>query len=177
MPGAVRTSIGVRGIPREEAHDVTSWVDGLGGDAPGRAGEALRGDAADPSNSDGTYKLGYLLGFCRTFRICLVTTCQPSDCILVAYGNLSSFVLHCGIWEVRVKYSELVEGNTTLTEKQEFLTGGEMTAITIRIPKNLKDAAAERAALKGISFSAYARMCMIAELAPEAGKGGAASVG
>lgn len=61
MPGAVRTSIGVRGIPREEAHDVTSWVDGLGGDAPGRAGEALRGDAADPSNSDGTYKLGYLL--------------------------------------------------------------------------------------------------------------------
>jgi predicted DNA binding CopG/RHH family protein len=85
--------------------------------------------------------------------------------------------LHCGIWEVRVKYSELVEGNTTLTEKQEFLTGGEMTAITIRIPKNLKDAAAERASLKGISFSAYARMCMIADLAPEAGKGGAASVG
>ena len=52
-----------------------------------------------------------------------------------------------------------------------------MTAITIRIPKNLKDAAAERASLKGISFSAYARMCMIADLAPEAGKGGAASVG
>ena len=42
-----------------------------------------------------------------------------------------------------------------------------MTAITIRIPKNLKDAAAERASLKGISFSAYARMCMIDNLVYE----------
>ncbi len=66
-----------------------------------------------------------------------------------------------------MKYSELVEGEATKTERQEFLTGGEMTAITIRIPKNLKDAAAERAALKGISFSAFARMCMIDNLADE----------
>lgn len=63
-----------------------------------------------------------------------------------------------------MKYSELVEGDTTRTERQEFLAGGETTAITIRIPKNLKQAAAERAALKGISFSAYARMCMIDDL-------------
>lgn len=41
-----------------------------------------------------------------------------------------------------MKYSELVEGETTKTERQEFLTGGEMTAITIRIPKkNLKETA------------------------------------
>ena len=66
-----------------------------------------------------------------------------------------------------MKYSELVEGETTKTERQEFLTGGEMTAITIRIPKNLKEAAAEHAALKGISFSAFARMCMIDNLARE----------
>lgn len=66
-----------------------------------------------------------------------------------------------------MKYSELVERETTKTERQEFLTGGEMTAITIRIPKNLKDAAAERASLKGISFSAYARMCMIDNLVYE----------
>lgn len=63
-----------------------------------------------------------------------------------------------------MKYSELVEGKTTRTERQEFLTTGDTTAITIRIPKNLKEAAAERAALKGISFSAYARMCMIDDL-------------
>lgn len=75
-----------------------------------------------------------------------------------------------------MKYSELVESDATQTQKQEFLTGGDMTAITIRIPKNLKDAAAERAALKGISFSAYARMCMISDLAPEGPLGGAASV-
>ncbi len=67
-----------------------------------------------------------------------------------------------------MKYSEFVEAaETTKTERQEFLTGGEMTAITIRIPKNLKDAAAERASLRGISFSAYTRMCMIDNLANE----------
>lgn len=67
MPGAVRTSIGARGIPREETHDVTSWGDGWGDSAPNRAREVPREvpreGAADPSNLDGTYKLGYLLPF------------------------------------------------------------------------------------------------------------------
>lgn len=75
-----------------------------------------------------------------------------------------------------MKYSELVEGDATLTEKQKFLTGGNMIAITIRIPKNLKDAAAERASLRGISFSAYARTCMISNLALEGAVGGATGV-
>lgn len=66
-----------------------------------------------------------------------------------------------------MKYSELVEGDATQTQKQEYLTSGDVTAITIRIPRNLKEAAAEWASLKGISFSAYARMCMIADLAPD----------
>lgn len=61
MPGAVRTSIGARGIPREEPHDVTSWGNGLGEGAPGLTVEVPREGAADPSNWDGTYKLGYLL--------------------------------------------------------------------------------------------------------------------
>lgn len=39
--------------------------------------------------------------------------------------------------------------------------GGGMTTTTIRIPRNLKDAGAEMAARKGISFSAYLRMCML----------------
>lgn len=60
-----------------------------------------------------------------------------------------------------MKYSDLVENGATDTEKQEFLVGGDMSAITIRIPKNLRDAGKEAAALRGISFSAFIRMCMI----------------
>lgn len=63
-----------------------------------------------------------------------------------------------------MKYTDLVEGGATETEKQEFLVGGDMTAITIRIPRNLRDAGKETAALNGISFSAYVRICMIEEL-------------
>ena len=46
--------------------------------------------------------------------------------------------------------------------------GGDMAAITIRIPKNLRDAGKEAAALKGVSFSAFIRMCMIQELSGKA---------
>lgn len=63
-----------------------------------------------------------------------------------------------------MKYTDLVEGGATDTEKQEFLVDGDMTAITIRIPKNLRDAGKEAAALKGVSFSAYVRMCMLENL-------------
>lgn len=63
-----------------------------------------------------------------------------------------------------MKYSELVESGATVTEKREHLVGGDMTTITIRIPRNLKEAAAETAVLRGMSFSAFARMCMIDEL-------------
>jgi len=64
-----------------------------------------------------------------------------------------------------MKYTELVEGKATETEIREFLSEGDMTAITIRIPKNLKDAAAEAAPHRGMSFSAFIRMCMMDELA------------
>ena len=64
-----------------------------------------------------------------------------------------------------MKYSELVESGATTTDKREFLSGGDTTAITIRIPKNLRDAGKEAAALNGVSFSAYVRMCMLEKLA------------
>lgn len=64
-----------------------------------------------------------------------------------------------------MKYSELVGNNASEFEVREFLSDGGMTAITIRIPKNLKVAAAESAAGKGMSFSAFIRMCMMEELA------------
>ena len=63
-----------------------------------------------------------------------------------------------------MKYSELVNSGATETELQEQLVGGDMTIITMRIPRNLKEAGAEAAALRGISFSAFIRMYMIEEL-------------
>ena len=63
-----------------------------------------------------------------------------------------------------MKYSELVRSEASAPDIQKFLADGEATAITIRIPKNLKDAAMEAANLKGVSFSAFVRMCMIEEL-------------
>lgn len=64
-----------------------------------------------------------------------------------------------------MRYSELVESKTTESKIREFLTDGEMTAITFRIPKNLKDSAVEAASLKGMSFSAFIRMSMMEQLA------------
>lgn len=66
-----------------------------------------------------------------------------------------------------MKFTELVDSGANTTKQQEYLAGGGMTAITIRIPSNLKDAAVEAAALKGMSFSAFNRMCMIDELVKE----------
>ena len=63
-----------------------------------------------------------------------------------------------------MKFTELVDSGASETNLHEYLVDGEQTAITIRIPSNLKDAAAEAATLKGLSFSAFARMCMIDEL-------------
>lgn len=63
-----------------------------------------------------------------------------------------------------MKYLELVHNGAPETELQEQLTGGGMTTITMRIPRNLKEAGAEAASLRGISFSAFIRMCMIEEL-------------
>ena len=64
----------------------------------------------------------------------------------------------------QVKYSELVNSVATETELQEQLVGGDMTTIIMRIPRNLNEAGAEAASLRGISFSAFIRMCMIEEL-------------
>lgn len=61
-------------------------------------------------------------------------------------------------------YSDLVEKGATKQELKEFFAGGGQTAITIRIPANLRDAFKEEAELRGMNFSAMLRMCMIEEL-------------
>ena len=63
-----------------------------------------------------------------------------------------------------MKYSELVNSGGTETELQEQLVSGDMTTITMRIPRNLKEAGAEAANLRGISFSAFIRELLIVDL-------------
>ncbi|MBQ2016336.1 MAG: hypothetical protein II207_04975 [Clostridia bacterium] len=61
-------------------------------------------------------------------------------------------------------YSDLIEKGASRQELKEFFAGGGQTAITIRIPANLRDAFKEEAELRGMNFSAFLRMCMIQEL-------------
>ena len=61
-------------------------------------------------------------------------------------------------------YAELVKNNACPTDIQKYLAEGDITAITLRIPKNLRDAAKEAASMRGMAFSAFVRMCLIEEL-------------
>ena len=64
-------------------------------------------------------------------------------------------------------YSDLVEKGASRQELKEFFAGGGQTAITIRIPANLRDDFKKEAELRGMNFSAMLRMCMIEELAKD----------
>ncbi len=64
-------------------------------------------------------------------------------------------------------YADMLKRGASATEMREYLVDGEMTAITIRIPRNLRDSAKKAAQLRGMSFSAFIRECMIDELANE----------
>ena len=66
-----------------------------------------------------------------------------------------------------MKYSELVDSGATPTEIQAFLVGSENVPVTMRIPQNLRDAAKETAELKGLSLTAYVKMCLIERLSKE----------
>ena len=61
-------------------------------------------------------------------------------------------------------YADMIRNNANSTDIREYLVSGDQTAITIRIPDTLRDAAKEAAALKGTSLSAYVRECLIKEL-------------
>ena len=63
-----------------------------------------------------------------------------------------------------MEYAELVKSGACATDIQKYLTEGDATAITLRIPENLRDAAKEVAAMRGMAFSAFVRMCLIEEL-------------
>ena len=61
-------------------------------------------------------------------------------------------------------YLELLRDKASANVIREHLGGGEQTAITIRIPENLRDASKEEAALRGMSLSAFVRACLIDEI-------------
>lgn len=60
-----------------------------------------------------------------------------------------------------MKYAELVDGEAKTGELKSFLVDGENVAVTIRIPKNMRDAAMDAAALSGISFTSLVKMSLI----------------
>ncbi|MBM6779769.1 hypothetical protein H6A16_09740 [Collinsella tanakaei] len=64
-----------------------------------------------------------------------------------------------------MKYSELLDRNAALSELQSFLVDGENVAVTVRIPKNMRDAAKEMAELSGISFTGLLKLSLIEYLA------------
>ena len=66
-----------------------------------------------------------------------------------------------------MKFSEVVDSGASKAKLHEYLVKGDQTAITIRIPTNLKDAAVEAAGLNGMSFSSFVRLCMIEKLVKE----------
>lgn len=58
-------------------------------------------------------------------------------------------------------FTSLVDAGATKAEQQTYLVDGKTVAVTMRIPSNLRDTLKEMATLRGMSFSAYVRMCMI----------------
>lgn len=61
-------------------------------------------------------------------------------------------------------YADMIRNDANPNDIREYLVSGEQTAITVRIPDTLRDAAKEAATLKGTSFSALVRECLIKEL-------------
>ena len=55
-------------------------------------------------------------------------------------------------------YKELIKSNPDETEIRSFLVEGNQVSVTLRIPDTLRDAAKEEAALRGMSFSAFAHL-------------------
>jgi predicted DNA binding CopG/RHH family protein len=63
-----------------------------------------------------------------------------------------------------MEYKDLLKDGADETEIQDYLSQGDAKAITIRIPENLRDSAKQAAELRGMSFSAYVRTCLISDL-------------
>ena len=63
-----------------------------------------------------------------------------------------------------MKYSELLDAGASPSEIQSYLVDSELVSVTMRMPKNLRDAAKEAAMLKGMTYTSFVKMCMIEKL-------------
>lgn len=88
-------------------------------------------------------------------------TLFPNGRIMKNAFVLQTDSIGCGA----MSYSDLLKAGVGGTELRSYLVDGEVVPVTMRIPSNLRDSAKEAAALRGISFSAFVRSCMIDELA------------
>lgn len=68
-------------------------------------------------------------------------------------------------WSSDVRIQGPHREETRQTAIRSYLVEGGQVSVTLRIPDTLRDAAKEEAALRGMSFSAFVRTCMIEELA------------
>lgn len=66
-------------------------------------------------------------------------------------------------------YAQLLKSNADATDIQKYLVDGDTVAVTIRIPRNLRDSAKDEASRRGTTFSALIRECVIEELSKKRG--------
>lgn len=64
-----------------------------------------------------------------------------------------------------MNYADLIDGNITEGELKARLVEGENVAVTVRIPKNMRDMAKQAAELSGMSFTSLVKMSLIEHLA------------
>ncbi|WP_417165060.1 hypothetical protein [Senegalimassilia anaerobia] len=64
-----------------------------------------------------------------------------------------------------MNYADLIDGNITESELKAHLVEGENVAVTVRIPKNMRDMAKQAAELSGVSFTSLVKMSLIEHLA------------
>ena len=64
-----------------------------------------------------------------------------------------------------MNYADLIDGNITESELKAHLVEGENVAVTVRIPKNMRDMAKQAAELLGVSFTSLVKMSLIEHLA------------
>lgn len=72
-----------------------------------------------------------------------------------------SYVWQTDLELTYMTFPELCGSHMDTASKRAYLVNGPSTATTIRIPENLKTCVAEAASLKGLSFSAYVRSCLL----------------
>lgn len=63
-----------------------------------------------------------------------------------------------------MKYTDLLESGASTSEIQTFLVDSELVPVTIRMPRSLRDSAKEAAALSGMNFTSFVKLCMIEKL-------------